>query len=132
MGALTDCKLAELCLNPEDLARVAEFFDCDVDAAYAFVRKVWLPDADEAVRRITAAVRRRDWTSLLFLCDHLREGARSVGATRIIQFAGEIERAVQHRHICSLPKKIAELGAALNTMGSLLADCSDDAYAVCS
>lgn len=122
---MTQLDLEALCLSRDDLERVAEFFDCDVDAAFEFARKIWLPDASQTALRLMHAIRMRDWCSVLYLCDKLREGARCVGATRIMQFANEIERAVGTNRLCWLREKAEDLRVALDTLGSLLLDCID-------
>ncbi|HKU67240.1 MAG TPA: hypothetical protein VJP85_05665 [Candidatus Baltobacteraceae bacterium] len=129
---MRDADLEAMCLNPDDLARVAEFFDCDVDAAFEFVRKIWLPDATQTSARIAGAIADRDWTSVLYLCDKLREGARCVGATQIMRYATQIERATKNQKWCWLQNNAKDLRAALETLASLLLDCLDlppgDAY----
>lgn len=120
---IDESDLADLCLNPDDIARVAEFFECDADAAFDFARRIWLPEANRTAVNIMNAIRLRDWTALIFLCDHLREGARWVGASRIIYYAGEIERAATTQFWLGLPGKAQKLKAALDTLGALLTDC---------
>lgn len=117
--------LERLCLNRKDLERVAEFFECDADAAFDFVRKVWLPDAKETALRLTHAIARRDWHAAVYLCDKLREGARCVGATRIMQYANDIEHSTRRRKWCWLGERATELNAALDTLSKLLLDCAD-------
>lgn len=126
---MRETDLLALWLNRDDIARVAEFLECDVDAAFEFARKVWLPDARKTAARILSAILRRDCTSLLFLCDHLREGARSVGATRIMHFANDIETMARTHAGYRLTGKAYELKCALDTLGSLLLDRRSDAYA---
>lgn len=111
-----------LWLDAEDIQRVAEFFDCDVNAALDFTRKVWLPDARQTTVRMTRAIVTRDMTSLLYLCDHLREGARTVGAHRIVQYAHAIEEAAQSRHWGTLLAHVAALKTALQTLSTMLAE----------
>lgn len=111
-----------LWLGADDIQRVAEFFDCDVSAALEFARKVWLPDARQTALRIAQAVLARDSASLLYLCDHLREGARTVGADRIVRQARTIERAVQYRNWCGLLVHVAALKTALQTLSTALAE----------
>lgn len=122
---MNDCELEQLCLNGEDLARVAEFFECDVDAAFDFARKIWLPDARQTALRLTRAIARRDWHAVVYLCDKLREGARCVGATRIMQYANEIEQLTRKAKWCWLIARAADLRSALETLASLLVDCAD-------
>lgn len=122
--------LNRVSLNPDDIARVAEFFDCDARAAYEFVRTVWLPDAKTTAGKIAAAIQRREWTSLLFLCDHLREGARCVGAQPIMIYACRIERAADARKLRSLTVYAKRLRQALEALGALLVDSVDGATAL--
>lgn len=113
--------LPELCLDPEDIARVAEFFDCDRNAAIEFAARVWLPDARITALRIAAALHAADWKSLRFLCDHLREGARCVGARRILCYAGEIETAATSKRFGAAVRCARDLRFALDSMGAVLA-----------
>lgn len=112
-----------LCLNPDDVARVAEFFDCDPAAAFEFVRSIWLPDARTTALRIMTEVRAQNWVSVAFLCDHLREGARSVGAERIGAYASRIERLIAQRAMPEIVAIARELRKALNLLGEILRDC---------
>ncbi len=109
-------------LNPDDVARVAEFFDCDVDAAFEFMRSVWLPDASATAMRMLRALRAREWTSLLYLCDHLREGARCVGALRIVVLASAIEGAAESKQVGTGLACVRKLRESLDVLGSLLLD----------
>lgn len=116
--------MGALRLNRNDIERVAEFFDCDIAAAVDFARKIWFPDACDTTRRIGRAIVARDVTSLLYLCDHLREGARTVGAHRIIQYASDIEFAVRQRRWAGLTIQIADLKRYLEEPASLFpAEC---------
>lgn len=119
---MKDAELKRLCLERADIERVAEFFNCDVDAAFEFARKIWLPDARATASRLSSAIAIRDWTSALYLCDKLREGARCVGAKRIMQYANEIESAAQREESAWLRGKLRELGTALEALGAVLTD----------
>ncbi len=112
--------LEALCLRREDFERMAEFFECDLDAAFEFVRTIWLPDAAQTADRLSHAIALGEWTAVAYLCDKLREGARCVGATRIMRFATDIERAALKKRISWLRSKVEELKAALSTLRSLL------------
>jgi hypothetical protein len=74
--------------------RLVAFFDEGLSAAYAFVRSVWLPDATKTLAELDLAAQEPGAPRVAFLTDHLREGARSVGAHAYMELAGEIERAV--------------------------------------
>ena len=71
-----------------DIVRVAEFFEGSRHAAYAFARDIWLREAVATLTRLRAAAESGD--DLHFLCDHLREGARVVGAWRYLHIADAI------------------------------------------
>lgn len=122
---MEEADLEALCLDPEDIARVAEFFECDVDAAFEFVRKIWLPDAATTAERLRHAIAVQDWRAVLYLCDKLREGARCVGARRVMRQATEIERAIKRKRWCWLGERCDKMIASLNTLRSLLSDCTD-------
>ena len=74
-----------------DARRLADFFDKRMGAAYAFARAVWLPDALKTLEHIAGAIAASNDRDIVFLCDHLREGARSVGAQAFISGATQIE-----------------------------------------
>jgi hypothetical protein len=84
-------------LDSNDLRRVAAFYDGDIGQAYLMARDVWLPDAERTLERIGEAVRGRNDGSLAFLCDHLREGARCVGARDHVRVADCIEAHCRQR-----------------------------------
>lgn len=69
--------------NPQDVNRLAEFFDGSVDAVYAFARDTWLPDAQHVALALCAAVLARDGERIAFLSSRLRDGALLVGAEKI-------------------------------------------------
>lgn len=121
---LCDPDLDALRLNPDDVARVAEFFDRDVDAAFAFVRTIWLPDARTTAIQILSAIRAQEWSSLLYLCDHLREGARCVGAQRIVALASAIEEASKSKCIEVGLAHVQKLRESLDALTSLLLECA--------
>lgn len=113
---MDEIDLEALCLSHSDLERVAEFFDCDVAAAFAFMRTIWLPDAWATAERLLHAITTGDWSAAVYLCDKLREGARCVGATRIMQYANGIERAVHRQQSHRLHRTVSELRAVLGTL----------------
>jgi hypothetical protein len=82
-------------LRKRDVKRLMGFFDEGLSAAYAFARSVWLPDATRTLIDLEAATRDSSSANVAFLTDHLREGARSVGAYAYMQLAGEIDGAVR-------------------------------------
>lgn len=71
-----------------DVRRVAEYFDGELEATYVFVQSVWLPDAFKSVDALAECLRAGDASASIFMCDHLRQGAISVGARA---FAGETD-----------------------------------------
>jgi len=73
-------------LQTRDIARVAEFFDGSRQAAFAFARDTWIPETIATLRRLRVAAHAKS-ADVPFLCDHLREGARVVGAGSIIALA---------------------------------------------
>lgn len=77
-----------------DVHRVAEYFDGALEATYVFVQSVWLPDAFKSVEALAECLRTGDATSALFMCDHLRQGAISVGARAFAAEASAIAEAV--------------------------------------
>jgi hypothetical protein len=77
-----------------DVRRMAAYLDGSVGKAYAFAHAVWVPDALETLRRLEQAVAARS-SEAAFLCDHLREGARSVGAGDYVRAADGIEEALE-------------------------------------
>lgn len=87
-----------------------------------------LPDARTTAMKILRAIRLRQWTSVLYLCDHLREGARCVGAHRIGTYAAEIERAARSKNTKSLLVNPSVLGEALDVLGQILTDCIDPSH----
>lgn len=78
----------------QDVRRVAEYFDGELEATYAFVQSVWLPDAFKSVDALAECVRSGDTASTLYMCDHLRQGAISVGARAFAAEADAISTAV--------------------------------------
>jgi hypothetical protein len=100
-------------LSDADVARVAEYFDGDMDDLKQFLSCVWLPDAVTTLHKIIREASRSPKSRIAYLCDHLREGARTVGARPIMdaadqmQVATELEErarvlAIAHRSIPSL------------------------------
>lgn len=77
------------------LVRIAEYFDGCMSAARTFVRETWLPDAVTTLQTLARESGVSPERRLLFLCDHLREGARTVGATAVVNLANEMEAAVR-------------------------------------
>lgn len=82
---------------PGEVQRVAEYFDGDVQQAYAFTRQVWLPDAVRSVGVLDRAIRHCDAGRALFMCDHLRESARTVGAAVVVDGLTHVESLLQRR-----------------------------------
>jgi hypothetical protein len=83
-------------LVPGEVRRLAEYFDGDLKQAYAFTRRVWLPDAVSSMEGLRTAVRGFDKDRALFVCDHLREGARTIGAATVIDRLGRIEEFLRN------------------------------------
>jgi len=79
---------------PHDVRRVAEYFDGELEATYLFVQSVWLPDAFKSVDALSECLRAGDASASLFMCDHLRQGAISVGARAFANEADAIALAV--------------------------------------
>jgi len=77
-----------------DVRRVAEYFDGELEATYLFVQSVWLPDAFKSVDALSECLRSGDTSASLFMCDHLRQGAISVGARAFSAEAEAISLAV--------------------------------------
>jgi hypothetical protein len=77
-----------------DVHRVAEYFDGELEPTYVFVQSVWLPDAFKSVDALAECLRSGDASSTLFMCDHLRQGAISVGARAFAAEADLISTAV--------------------------------------
>lgn len=77
-----------------DVRRVAEYFDGELEATYVFVQSVWLPDAFKSVDALSECLRAGDVSASLFMCDHLRQGAISVGARAFASEADAISTAV--------------------------------------
>jgi hypothetical protein len=82
---------------PQDVIRVSEFFGGDLDSTYGFCRTTWLPDAELTLHKLDAALSRLDVRTSMYLCDHLREGARSVGARTFMTHVEHIECAARER-----------------------------------
>jgi hypothetical protein len=66
--------------STRDVHRVSEYFDGDLEPTYVFVQSVWLPAAIKGIGALNECMRRVDLRATLFMCDHLRQGAISVGA----------------------------------------------------
>jgi hypothetical protein len=109
-----------LYLDPDDIARITEFLDCDTAAALDFIRKVWLPDVRESSKRIMRAVLRRDWHSLAFLCDHVREGARCVGASRVVRCTDELDVAISAKDVGAARDSVSAIRTSLCVLEHVL------------
>ena len=81
----------------QDVDRVAEFFEGNLDSTYGFCRKTWLPDAELNLHKLSSALSRLNMHDVMFLCDHLREGARCVGARMLMTHLQDIECAARDR-----------------------------------
>lgn len=55
--------------------------------------------------------------------DHLREGARTVGADRIVIYARDIERSAKQQSWHDVTAQAAELKTSLNTLSTLFPGC---------
>jgi hypothetical protein len=75
-----------------DVSRVTEFFEGDENAAYTLARDIWLPETVLTLWRLYGVVLSHG-DDLLFLCDHLREGSRVVGAWFYEKIADDIALA---------------------------------------
>jgi hypothetical protein len=82
---------------PQDVLRVSEFFGGNLDSTYGFCRTTWLPDAELTLHKLDMALSRLDLRTSMHLCDHLREGARSVGARTFMTHVKHIECAARDR-----------------------------------
>ncbi len=76
-----------------DVHRLAEYFEGNLESAYRFVRSVWLPDAIKTLHALAGAIHTHAERDVVFQCDHLTEGARTVGARQLIDIARSIETA---------------------------------------
>lgn len=103
-------------LSPDDVGRVAEFFDGNLQEAYGFVNSVWLPDAAASIARLVIALRSFDLHDVVFLCDHLREGARTVGARVFMAHVKTIECTVREGDWVLGRRLTAELEQYLGTI----------------
>ena len=74
--------------------RLAEFFDGSLDRVGSFLRETWLPDASVTLQTLIRESGRSSQTRMTFLCDHLREGARSAGINTIVRISDEIDKAL--------------------------------------
>lgn len=81
----------------QDVRRIAAFFDGNLDRTYGFCRTTWLPDAMLNLHKLDAALFRFDMRASMYLCDHLREGGRSVGARTFMTQVKQIESAARVR-----------------------------------
>lgn len=77
-----------------DVHRVSEYFDGELEPTYAFVQATWLPDAFESVDALAECIRVCDLGATIYMCDHLRQGAISVGARAFAAEAEAIAEAV--------------------------------------
>lgn len=74
-----------------ELQRVSEFFEGDMQLTGRFILETWAPDARRTLAELASVVEFHDDRRSAFLCDHLREGARTVGASMMIDLANSIE-----------------------------------------
>src|SRR5579872_4744182 len=81
-------------LDRNGTTRLLEFFDEDVEAAYAFICNVWMPNFLSRLRELGNAVGSRRPRSALYLADHLRDSARTIGAHVLASRAPHVERGV--------------------------------------
>lgn len=79
--------------QPDGVLRLAGFLDGRLSNAYAFAHAIWLPDAQKTLEQLHQALDQPTEREIVFLCERLREGARSVGAARVIELGGRIEVA---------------------------------------
>lgn len=87
--------IGPITFDATDVIRLAEFFDDSIEQAGAFIREVWLPDATRTLQTLIRESGAAENSRLLFLCDHLREGAGSVGAAALEEAVGLLERALR-------------------------------------
>jgi hypothetical protein len=78
-------------IDAQSLKRVADFFEGDYESAYRLAYDVWLPETVRTLERLAIAIEARSKRDVDFLCDHLREGARCVGASAYVDAANGIE-----------------------------------------
>lgn len=81
----------------QDIGRIAEFFDGNMERTYELCRTTWLPDAESNLHKLATALSRLNMHDVMFLCDHLREGARCVGARTFMTQVKDIECAARDR-----------------------------------
>lgn len=108
-------------LNAADVDRLAEFFDGRVDRVFEFARTTWLPDAGRSLAQLAEAIRTADARAAYFLCDHVREGARTVGAERIAFLATCIQLAVEQQRYRDAAYSCERARRALRVIESWLA-----------
>jgi hypothetical protein len=77
-----------------DVERLAEFFDGSLDDVRRFLADVWLPDVARTLQQFVLEADRGRTLRLLFLCDHLRESARTVGMRALMHTADILEEAI--------------------------------------
>lgn len=90
-----DAAATPAALGRKDVLRIADFFEGRISAAYHFAHSVWLPEAARTLDQLAGGLEDPGNSNLPFLCDHLREGARSVGAAAYVEDATVIERSIQ-------------------------------------
>ncbi len=129
--SIPDVDLAALCLNPQDLARVAEFFDSDVDAAFHFARKVWLPDAWETAQRIMTAAAGEDLKSVFYLCDSCERVPAASARCESCVTPTRSKVQPNSRSSSTILLNVIDLERALDALAGLLSDCSGMSLAAC-
>lgn len=76
---------------------MSEFFDGDMARTRAFIELTWMPEARRTLGMLASSIGFQDAKRSAFLCDHLREGARTVGEPVIMDLASSIENHVRGR-----------------------------------
>jgi hypothetical protein len=79
--------------STEDIVRISDYFDGDVNEVGSFLRNVWLPDALATLREIKRASASPSAERMTYLCKHLRCSAVSVGAHQIASDADQLYSA---------------------------------------
>lgn len=85
-------------IAPAAIDRLAEFFEGSLESVYAFIGTAWLPHARESAARLVEAIAAKDSPRALFMTDHVREGARCVGAAFVVERCTKIERSLHSAH----------------------------------
>jgi hypothetical protein len=68
-------------------------YDGSIDAVLGLAHGVWLPETRKTLASLVQAIEERSDLQASFLCDHLRESARSAGAAEYLAAADAIEAA---------------------------------------